>query len=51
MGVGVGLHILGKPRGLLKQGSWSPEAEPPIAGDSQKVKQPEILGCSRPREN
>lgn len=47
-----GLDILGKPRGAPEAGFLvSSEAGPPLAGGSQKVKQPEILGCSRPREN
>lgn len=47
-----GWTSLGSPEGLLKQGSWSPRRLGlPLLGGSQKVKQPEILGCSRPREN
>lgn len=50
--MGVGLDILGKPWGAVEAGFLvSSEAGPPLAGGSQKVKQPEILGCSRPRKN
>lgn len=48
----MGLDILGKPRGAVEAGLLvSSEAGPPLAGGSQKVKQPEILGCSRPRKS
>lgn len=46
-----GLNILGKALRLLKQGSWSQRLGLLSLRDSQKVKQPEILGCSRPRKN
>lgn len=42
---------MGSPEGAAEaEFLVSLEAGPPFPGDSQKVKEPEILGCSRPRE-
>lgn len=45
-----GWTSLGSPEGAEVEFLVSLEAGLPFPGDSQKVKEPEILGCSRPRE-